>query len=120
MGLAAVGLAGLGVAGNMYVHKGANSLQPAPNAPANVQRFSSASTQHSSSKAKFRPALGSISINQGDQKELEQLPGVGPSIAQKIIEYRSTHGGFKTIEEIDAVKGIGPKKLENIRPYVRL
>lgn len=67
-----------------------------------------------------RPAVGSVSLNDAGQKELESLPRIGPALARRIIEYRQQHGGFQTIEEIVEVKGIGPKTLETIRPYVRL
>lgn len=63
---------------------------------------------------------GLISINSASAAQLEEIPGIGPVTAKKIIEYRQTHGGFKSIDELMQVKGIGPKKLENMRPYVKL
>lgn len=63
---------------------------------------------------------GQISINSASALQLEELPGVGPAIAARIVEYRQTNGGFKSIDELEKVKGIGPKKLESMRPYVRL
>jgi competence protein ComEA len=74
----------------------------------------------SSGAKKEMPAEGSISINTGSIADLDRLPGVGPSTAQKIIDYRSEHGGFTAIDELLAVRGIGPKKLEAMRKYVRL
>lgn len=61
-----------------------------------------------------------ININTANIAELDQLPGVGPSTAQKIIDYRSQIGQFTSIDQILEVKGIGPKKLEKIAPYIRL
>lgn len=61
-----------------------------------------------------------ININSGTQKELEALPGIGPSFAQRIIEYRTSHGGFKSIEEIKAVPGIGEKTFEKIKDRIRI
>jgi competence protein ComEA len=52
--------------------------------------------------------------------ELQRLPGVGPSLANAIIAYREAKGGFVSIDELDSVKGIGPKKLESLRPHVKL
>ncbi len=78
------------------------------------------SPSRSTSKTKAIPAQGSISLNTGSQADLEKLPGVGPSTAQKILQYRRESGGFTSIDELMAVKGIGPKKMEAIRPYVRL
>jgi competence protein ComEA len=61
-----------------------------------------------------------IAINTATAEELAQLPGVGPSTAAAILAYRQERGGFSSIDELNEVKGIGPKKLEKMRPYVRL
>jgi competence protein ComEA len=61
-----------------------------------------------------------IDINFCSAKDLEALPGIGPKLAQRIIEYREIHGGFKALEELKQVKGIGEKKFEKIRPYIFL
>ena len=58
-----------------------------------------------------------VNINTADAKELDELPGVGPSTAEKIIEYRHHNGSFKSVDELEGVSGIGPKKLEKIKPF---
>jgi competence protein ComEA len=59
-----------------------------------------------------------LNLNRATAEQLEALPGVGPSLAQKILDYRKEHGGFKSVEKLDDVPGIGPKKLEDITPLV--
>ncbi len=59
-----------------------------------------------------------INVNTAAQGELELLPGIGPALAKRILEYRASKGPFKRIDDLDAVKGIGPKILERIRPQV--
>lgn len=73
-----------------------------------------------SSRAQQALAPNSISLNSATAAELDLLPGVGPATAAKILEYRASRGGFKSVDELLEVKGIGPKKLAQIRPFVRL
>ena len=61
-----------------------------------------------------------INVNNATVIELDDLPGIGPTLAQRIIDYRRAHGPFKSINELINVKGIGPKKLAGMRPYVIL
>jgi competence protein ComEA len=63
---------------------------------------------------------GVVNINQADQAQLESLPGIGPSSASKIIEYRNNHGGFKSIEELMSVPGIGRKSFEKLKERVSI
>jgi comEA protein len=59
-----------------------------------------------------------INLNTATAEQLEAIPGIGPVLAQRIIEYRQTHGRFQSVDELLEVRGIGPKRLENMRPYV--
>jgi competence protein ComEA len=61
-----------------------------------------------------------IDPNLASQKDLEALPGIGPVLAHRIIAYRRTHGPFKKITDLRKVSGIGPKKLERMRPYLSI
>lgn len=74
-------------------------------------------------KAKAPGAAASglpVSINQGSLEALMLLNGIGEKTAQKIMDYRKAQGGFKTIEELKNVPGIGDKKFEQIKNDVRL
>lgn len=64
------------------------------------------------------PAHGSINVNTASAEELQALPGIGPAIAGRIVTYRKEHGGFRTIDDMTEVKGIGPRILDRIRPFV--
>lgn len=61
-----------------------------------------------------------ISVNTATAPELERLPGIGPVLAQRIVEYREQHGPFQRLEDLLEVEGIGPSKLENLQEYVRV
>jgi competence protein ComEA len=64
------------------------------------------------------PTSGLININTATLAELDTLPGIGPTTAQKIIDYRSQNGNFSTIEDIMKVSGIGPATFENIKALI--
>ena len=64
------------------------------------------------------PALAGVNVNSATQSELESLPGIGPSKALSIIEYRNTNGPFTSLADLDLVSGIGPATLANIEPHV--
>ena len=64
------------------------------------------------------PLSSPININTADLDLLTTLPGIGPVLAQRIIDYREEHGNFQHIEELTYVTGIGQKRLEAILNYV--
>ncbi|MCS6897141.1 MAG: helix-hairpin-helix domain-containing protein [Nitrospira sp.] len=59
-----------------------------------------------------------IDLNRADAKTLESLPGIGVVLARRVIEYRQSVGRFQTVEDLRAVKGIGPKTLERLKPFL--
>lgn len=69
---------------------------------------------------KSLPQLSSINLNTASGAELQRLPGVGKETASRIIRYRDENGPFSSVDNVTAVRGIGPRKLERLRPYVKL
>ena len=63
---------------------------------------------------------GMVNINTADEKELDKLPGVGPAMAKRIVEYRTENGAFQAPEEIKRVKGIGDAKYEKMKDKIAL
>jgi competence ComEA-like helix-hairpin-helix protein len=61
-----------------------------------------------------------VNINTADAATLQLLPNIGPGISEHIITYRQSHGGFSTIDELEAVKNIGPKTLAHLKRFVCL
>jgi competence protein ComEA len=62
--------------------------------------------------------VGPISLSSATLDELDELPGVGPITAQKILDYRAEHGPFASVDDLDAVPGIGPTRIEQLRDLV--
>ncbi len=70
------------------------------------------------------PSSGSfaeqISINTASAPALERLPGIGPVLAQRIVEYREQNGPYQRLEDLLEVEGIGPSKLESLQDYIQV
>jgi competence protein ComEA len=65
------------------------------------------------------PASGSkVSLAAATVEQLDELPGIGPVTAQKIVDWRTTHGPFRSVEDLDDVPGIGPARIEQLRDLV--
>jgi len=58
-----------------------------------------------------------VDINTADIEELDELPEVGPSTAESIIQYRQTNGQFSSVDELEEIPGIGPETLEKLAPF---
>ena len=61
-----------------------------------------------------------VSLTRATVGELDALPGIGPALAQRIIDWRATHGGFTSVKQLDDVSGIGPALLSQLTPLVTL
>ena len=82
----------------------------------NDSNIKKATTVDTKSESAFK--VSNVNINTATQTELETLPGIGPSLALKIINYRKENGKFKSIEELKSVNGIGENKYEEIKKYI--
>ncbi len=72
-------------------------------------------------KSGYKAVLqGTVNINTADAAQLTMLPGIGPKAAESIVAFRGTAGSFTSIDDLVKVKGIGPKRLEKLRPYLSL
>jgi comEA protein len=65
-----------------------------------------------------KPPLKPININTATSEELQQVPGIGPVTADKILQMRKSYGAFKSVDDLLAVKGLGKKRLEKMRKYL--
>jgi competence protein ComEA len=63
---------------------------------------------------------GPISLNTATPEQLDQLEGVGPATAQKILDWRKQHGGFRSVDDLKQITGIGPKRFEALKDKVRM
>ena len=77
-------------------------------------------TNNSKTSSNYSKKYDVVNINTATQTELETLPGIGPSLALKIINYRKENGKFSSIEQIKDVSGIGESKYENLKNYITI
>lgn len=69
-------------------------------------------------ESNVKGGIKKVNINSANQEELETLPGVGPALAVRIIEYRNSNGKFEKVEDVQNVKGIGDSKFTNIKEHI--
>jgi competence protein ComEA len=61
-----------------------------------------------------------VSLNTATAEQLDELEGVGPATAEKILEWRRQHGGFSSVDDLKQISGIGPKRFEALKDKVRI
>jgi competence protein ComEA len=83
-----------------------------------VSQAGLAATQSSAPAATAAPSKPAINLNTATIEQLETLPGIGRKTAERILEYRTKSGGFKRIEDLMNVKGIGEKSFLKLKPLV--
>jgi len=66
------------------------------------------------------PSGQTLDINSASETELQELPGIGPALSARIVEFRNANGPFASLDELDAVSGIGPALMAQLKPLVRI
>lgn len=87
-------------------------------ASVNPSPLASLTDQSSTISSSKRPQQGLLDLNRATSQDFDALPGVGPKLAERILEYRQSVGIFHSLDELRGVKGIGKKKFERIRSLV--
>src|SRR5260370_21541155 len=67
---------------------------------------------------KKKPPGKPVNINTATSQELQQVPGIGPATAEKILQMRKSYGAFKSVDDLLAIRRLGPKRLEKMRKYL--
>jgi competence ComEA-like helix-hairpin-helix protein len=67
-----------------------------------------------------QPPAHPLDLNVANVKELQQVPGIGPKTAQAIVDFRHKSGRFRRVEDLLAIKGISQRKLDKMRPYLKV
>ena len=70
------------------------------------------------SSARKKPPARPVNINTATSAELQQVPGIGPATAQKILQMRKSYGPFKSVDDLLAIRGLGQKRLDKMRKYL--
>src|SRR2546430_17242701 len=65
-----------------------------------------------------KPPAKPVNINSATSEELQQVPGIGPATAEKILQMRKSYGFFKSVDDLLAIKGLGRKRVEKMRKYL--
>ena len=86
--------------------------------PARPLRTSAVSTSARPAPPPRRAVTFPLNLNTARLEEFMELPGIGEKLAQRMVEYRKNQGGFRSVDELRKVRGIGEKRMERLRPLV--
>ncbi len=112
----------LGAAHDLWRAAGARSPAPSDPSPAGDRTGTADPPGPPAAAAIPRPAAAAprLDLNRADARELDALPGVGPVLAERIVQQRGRFGPFRDLDELLAVRGVGPRLLERLRPRLTL
>jgi len=95
--------------------EGASQVQDAPPSPVKVAAVRASARP---SPPPRRAVTFPLDINKAPIEDLMELPGIGEKLAQRMVEYRKSQGGFRSVDELRKVRGIGEKRMAQLRPLV--
>jgi competence ComEA-like helix-hairpin-helix protein len=72
----------------------------------------------STTAGKKKPPAQPVNLNTANSEQLQQVPGIGPATADKILQMRKSYGPFKSVDDLLAIRGLGAKRLEKMRKYL--
>ena len=98
----------------IYCRYGAAISNPAPFLVSFVGLILAASLDAGRKKPPAKP----VNLNTATSEELQPVPGIGPATADKILQVRKSYGAFKSVDDLLAIRGLGPKWLEKMRKYL--
>jgi len=98
----------------IYCRYGAAISNPAPLLVSFVGLIFAASLDAGRKKPPAKP----VNLNTATSEELQPVPGIGPATADKILQMRKSYGTFKSVDDLLATRGLGPKQLEKMRKYL--
>ncbi len=85
-----------------------------------VWLFTALALASTASAATKKPPLKPINLNSATSDELQEVPGIGPATADKILQMRKSYGPFKSVDDLVAIRGIGKKRLDKMRKYLTI
>jgi comEA protein len=83
-----------------------------------VWLFTALALASAASATTKKPPLKPVNLNSATSEELQQVPGIGPATADKILQMRKSYGPFKSVDDLVAIRGIGKKRLDKMRKYL--